>query len=125
MKSIYVSMPDFTVSVRQDGNEIRLIRTCSFGRPHHRTPEIRNGSLSLTKRDRLHHSTIYGGALMPFALFFEQDLTCAFHEGQTSEPSHGCIHLGHDNAKWLFDWAGSDPVTLDIIGPPPETGFCA
>ena len=79
----------------------------------------------MTKRDKIHHSTIYGGASMPFALFFEQDPTCAFHEGPTSVASHGCIHLNAKDAEWLFDWAGHDPVQLKILGPYPANSVRA
>jgi len=67
----------------------------------------------------MHHSSLYNGAAMPFALFFEQDLACAFHQGPTSAPSHGCIHLNAIDAEWLFDWAGRDPIELEIMGPYP------
>jgi hypothetical protein len=124
-KSIAVVMPAFTVEVLEDGNVVKTINTCSFGREGHRTPIIANGSLSMTKRDRLHKSSIYkdehgAPAVMPFALFFEQDLSCAFHQGDTKVPSHGCIHLLGPDAEWLFDWAGRDPVELHFKGPYPQ-----
>ena len=120
-KRIEVSLENLEVSVLEDGEEVRHITNCSIGRPGHLTPEIHNGSLSMTKRDAMHHSTIYNGAPMPWALFFEQDLTCAFHQGPTNEPSHGCVHLGPDDAQWLFDWAGKDFVELEIDGPYPAS----
>jgi len=119
-RSIFVSLPNFRVDVKEDGKTVRTITKCAFGRPGHLTPIIKDGSLSLTKRDRLHHSNLYGGAPMPYALFFQQDLSCAFHEGNTAVASHGCIHLGHDDAKWLFEWAGAFPVALDMEGPYPN-----
>jgi lipoprotein-anchoring transpeptidase ErfK/SrfK len=118
-KSISVNMPQFIVEALEDGNVVKQITTCSFGREGHRTPIIANGSLSLTKRDRDHHSTIYGGASMPFALFFEQDPTCAFHQGNPQVASHGCIHLLQADAEWLFNWAARDPVALHMTGPYP------
>ena len=120
-KQIEVTLSELDVKVMEDGKLVRHITDCAVGRPGHHTPEIDHGSLSLTKRDRLHHSTIYNGAAMPFALFFEQDPTCAFHQGPTSVPSHGCIHLNQVDAEWLFDWAARDPVELNISGPYPES----
>jgi len=123
-KSISVNMPAFTIEAAEDGNVVRTISSCSFGREGHRTPIIANGSLSMTKRDRLHKSSIYkdasgAPAVMPFALFFEQDPACAFHQGDPNVASHGCIHLLKADAEWLFDWAGHDPVQLHMTGPYP------
>ncbi|MDB5484093.1 MAG: ErfK/YbiS/YcfS/YnhG family protein [Caulobacteraceae bacterium] len=123
-KSILVSLPDAYVSVSQDGAEVRRITTFSIGRDGHHTPIFTGGSLSPTKREREHRSSIYppphGGALMPYALFFEvPNSACAFHQGVTAVESHGCIHLGQTDAAWLFDWAASDPVGLTIDGPYP------
>ena len=118
-KLIKVTMDRFHIDVLEDGHAVKTITHCAFGRDGHRTPIIADGSLSLTKRDRDHHSTIYNGASMPFALFFEQDLTCAFHQGPLDVASHGCIHLGAADAEWLFDWAAHDPVRLQMQGPYP------
>lgn len=118
-RSIFVSLPDYRIDVLEDGKVVRTIARCAFGRAGHHTPMFENGSLSLTKRDRMHHSTLYHGAAMPFALFFQQDLACAFHEGDVKVASHGCIHLDHADAEWLFGWAGHDPVGLTIRGPYP------
>lgn len=57
---------------------------------------------------------------MNHALFFRERPACAFHEGSVRVPSHGCIHLKTDDAKWLFEWAGKDQVALDIVGPYPS-----
>ena len=121
-RSIYVSLSKYEVDVMEDGVVVRKITNMSFGRAGHHTPTFKNGSLSMVKRDRLHHSNLYGGAPMPFALFFEQDTACAFHEGNTKVESHGCIHLQHADAEWLFDWAGHFPVALTIDGPYPASG---
>ena len=120
-KRIEVTLTDLLIRVLDGGTELRHITDCSIGRPGHLTPIIINGSLSMTKRDRLHHSNLYDGAIMPYALFFEQDLACAFHEGPTNIPSHGCIHLNAADAEWLFNWAGHDPVELNIAGPYPNS----
>ena len=124
IKSISVNMPAFKIDVSQDGQVVRTITNCSFGRDGHRTPIIANGSLSMAKRDRLHKSSIYkdeqgAPAIMPYALFFEQDLSCAFHEGNPQLASHGCIHLTEPDAQWLFNWAAHDPVALHMSGPYP------
>src|SRR5579859_8279162 len=93
-KSILVSLPGAYVSVSDDGAETRRITTFAIGRDGHHTPIFEGGSLSLTKRERDHRSSIYpppnGGALMPYALFFEvPNSACAFHQGDTTVESHG------------------------------------
>jgi hypothetical protein len=124
-KSILVSFADSRIAVSQDGQAVKTIEQFAIGRAGHHTPMFENGSLSLTKRDRNHVSANYppphGGAVMPFALFFEQDLACAFHEGPVGVASHGCIHLSAADAQWLFDWAAHDPVDLTIRGPYPAS----
>jgi hypothetical protein len=122
-KSILVSFADGRITVSQEEAIVKTIEQFAIGRPGHQTPIFEDGSLSLTKRDRNHRSASYppphGGAQMPFALFFQQDLACAFHEGPIGVASHGCVHLDATNAEWLFDWAGHDPVGLTIRGPYP------
>jgi Putative peptidoglycan binding domain/L,D-transpeptidase catalytic domain len=122
-RSILVDLQPFTIIVFEYEQVIRSISDFSVGREGHRTPLIQDGSLSRTKRSRNHFSSRYpppnGGAAMNWALFFEEDLACAFHEGSTSVPSHRCIHLIERDARWLFEWAGSNPVGLSITGPYP------
>jgi hypothetical protein len=124
-KAIQVNLPRFAISISEYDDVVRTITNFSVGRAGHRTPLIADGSLSLTKRIRNHRSSIYpppnGGAPMPYALFFQQALSCAFHEGDPNVPSHGCIHLVRRDAAWLFDWAGSSPVALTILGPYPAS----
>ncbi|MBL6938321.1 MAG: L,D-transpeptidase [Alphaproteobacteria bacterium] len=125
-KAISVDMPSFTITASEDGKVVKTIDRCAFGRVGHLTPIIENGDISPTKRDRNHVSSLYKDskghpAVMRFALFFEQDPTCAFHEGDPNTPSHGCVHLLSADAEWLFDWAGHDPVALHMKGPYPAS----
>jgi hypothetical protein len=123
--NIVVDLPAFAISISEYDAVVRTITNFSVGRTGHRTPLIADGSLSLTKRNRNHRSSIYppphGGAPMPYALFFQQAPSCAFHEGDPNVPSHGCIHLVRRDAAWLFDWAGAAPVGLTIRGPYPAS----
>jgi len=118
-RAIRVSLPNYKIEVSEDGVIKKTITKFAFGRDGHHTPVFSNGALSMAKRDRDHHSTIYNAASMPFALFFEQDSACAFHQGDVAKESHGCIHLSETDAHWLFDWAAHFPVKLDILGPYP------
>ncbi len=124
-KSVFVDLVGFSVQISEYDAVVRTITDFAVGRDGHHTPMFENGALSLTKREKDHVSSIYppphGGAHMPFALFFQQDLTCAFHQGDTAVPSHGCIHLSALDAPWLFAWAGSSPVAVTIRGPYPTS----
>ena len=131
-KSIHVSMAEFRITVADDGVVTRVIGDCGFGRaqgPNNLTPIIGKGRLSSWKRKADYKSSTYpkpgGGAPMNFALFIEDNLAIAFHEGSTKLESHGCIHLNRTDAKWLFEWAADSPVDLVIEGPHPSPGVRA
>src|SRR4051812_6676317 len=111
-KSINVSMPDFTITVMNDDAISRIITDCSFGGMQGKlTPPVRAGSLSMDKRDMMHHSSVPPHALMKYSLFFEHDDACAFHQFDTWTESHGCIHLNDVDAEWLYRWAGGPPFS--------------
>ena len=125
-QTVDVYLSDFRADVKTDDILDRQIVELSCGRTGHRTPMFDLGELS--PRQIMHVSSKYppphGGAEMPFALFFHKsgrlDLAgCAFHQGDTFAPSHGCIHLGRADAEWLFHWAGTAPVTVSVHGPYP------
>ena len=131
-KSIAVSMPDFEIRVRENGETVRLITDCGFGREegnNNQTPAIDGARLSSWKRKADYRSSTYppphGGARMNYSLFLAENLAIAFHEGDPFEESHGCIHLNRTDASWLFDWAGSDEVAVDLRGPHPVPGIRA
>lgn len=115
-KSIEVSLADLTIQVAEDGVVLKTITDCSIGRPGHHTPTF--AGLLSEDRERLHISHKYH-APMPYALFFEDG--CAFHQGNTAVPSHGCIHLNGQDASWLYTWAGHDTVRLAVNGPYPAS----
>ncbi len=54
---------------------------------------------------------------MPYSQFFAPQV--AFHEGSPSVPSHGCVHLSHADAEWLWNFVGDDRhVAVHVLGPP-------
>lgn len=131
-KAISVSMADFEIRVLENGDTVRVITDCGFGREegdNNQTPAINGANLSSWKRKVDYRSTTYpppnGGARMNYSLFLEQNLAIAFHEGDPFAESHGCIHLNRTDASWLFGWAGSDAVAVDIEGPHPVPGVRA
>lgn len=119
-KRIEVDLTHSQISVFQGGEVVHRMTEFSIGREHHRTPLIRHGSLSLTKRFRSHKSSIYH-AQMPYSLFFEHHPSCAFHSGDVNTASHGCVHLKLEDAQWLYTWAGHDAVGLSFIGSYPHS----
>jgi lipoprotein-anchoring transpeptidase ErfK/SrfK len=57
-----------------------------------------------------HGGAVYHGTPMPFFTRFNGAV--GFHAGSLTKPSHGCIHLGHGDAEWLFKNA---PVGTPVI----------
>lgn len=112
---IVVSLPKHTVDVKQDGNVVKEITSFATGRLGHLTPVVNDAPIPLNMRFPMHHSSAYNGAPMPFSLFFYDG--CAFHEGNPAVESHGCVHLGAADAQWLFNWAGQNPVNVQVQGP--------
>lgn len=113
-KYIRVDMGRREVALYQDGELIKLITGAGFGRTGHETPRLVNASLSIRRRERMHYSRRYDDAPMPYALFLNESPGVAFHAGNVGGRSHGCIHLRTQDAKWLFNWVGRDPVKVDI-----------
>ena len=124
-KHIRVDLPNHRIEIAEDNNVVRTIGDFSTGRQGHLTPTFTGGRIDPARRERMHHSTKYkdahgNPAAMPFSLFFGDGSGCAFHAGDPNLESHGCIHLDVKDAEWLFNWAGKDPVSLDILGPNPH-----
>ncbi|SFP76300.1 L,D-transpeptidase catalytic domain [Amycolatopsis arida] len=69
----------------------------SAGKPGYRTPP---GTFAVTWKNKDHWSKAYD-APMPYAVFFTKN-GIAFHEGDISRESHGCVRLRHEAAKTFF-----------------------
>ena len=111
---IVVDLQPHVIHVYNDGSEVRKIEHFSVGRLHHQTPLYKDVHILPDKRFTQHQSTIYH-ASMPYSLFFDQ--TRAFHQGDVTVESHGCVHLSKDDAHWLFHWVGKHDVHVRFIGP--------
>lgn len=59
------------------------------------------GTFTVQRKERHHVSKENGDAPMPFSVFFD-DEGRAFHAGDTSRASHGCIRLERDDASDVF-----------------------
>lgn len=68
------------------------------GSPDLATP---TGDFSVLRKNIDHVSSLYEGAPMPFAVFFD-DRGFAFHEGDLTTQSAGCIRLGRTAAERFY-----------------------
>jgi lipoprotein-anchoring transpeptidase ErfK/SrfK len=119
---IVISLPQHTMTVKQDDVVAKEITEFSTGRQGHLTPLLQDVQIDPNRRYKTHYSSLYNdksghGAAMPYALFFSGG--CAFHAGDPDTESHGCVHLEMADAEWLFDWVGSNEVHVQINGPRP------
>ena len=78
------------------------------GRPGWRTSR---GMFKVTFKDIDHRSHAFGGAPMPYSVFFHRGQ--AFHEGSLKIRSHGCVHLTHYSARRFYNYLHKgDPVRV-------------
>jgi L,D-transpeptidase catalytic domain len=81
----------------------------SSGGPGQETP---TGDFRVEWKNSNHRSSEFDGAPMPFAVFFAEG-GIAFHEGSVDSPSAGCVHLGHEDATYFYDFLQvGDPVQV-------------
>jgi lipoprotein-anchoring transpeptidase ErfK/SrfK len=113
-----VSISTQTMKVYHEGRHL-FTWTVSTARPGKVTPTgVYVGAEALSKH---HRSRLYGGAPMPFAIFYDGDY--AIHGtdqirrlGQPA--SHGCVRLHPDNAAILFQMVkaeGMDNMRVEIV----------
>lgn len=72
--------------------------TISSGMEGYETP---TGTSAVDFKDIDHRSSIYENAPMPFSVFFNGGI--AFHAGDTSEESHGCVRLSDGAAETFYN----------------------
>lgn len=70
----------------------------SHGKPGWETPP---GTFGVTRKVRHEISYEFGNAPMPYAVYFVGGI--AFHQGDISAPSHGCVRLEQEAAARFFD----------------------
>lgn len=68
------------------------------GMPGYETPV---GTFNVLWKDIDHRSREYDNAPMPYSVFFT-DTGVAFHEGDLSRQSHGCVRLSHSAAQKFY-----------------------
>jgi lipoprotein-anchoring transpeptidase ErfK/SrfK len=81
----------------RDGKVLTGPVRISHGGPGYRTPP---GTFGVTFKSRNHVSSIYH-VPMPYAVFFNGGI--AFHAGDVTGRSHGCVRLRPSTARAFFD----------------------
>jgi lipoprotein-anchoring transpeptidase ErfK/SrfK len=54
---------------------------------------------------------------VPWVMFFDGDISLHgtyWHDGFGFKRSRGCVNLSISDAKWLYDWSGSDELTVKV-----------
>lgn len=114
---VLVSLTEQVARVYRNGIEIG-ISSVSSGRAGHVTP---TGVFTILQKARVHHSSTYDEASMPFTERLTWD-GVALHAGAVPgyPSSHGCVHLPLDFAQLLFDVTevGTTVVIADAHGSP-------
>ena len=83
-----------------DGEIARGPVSMSHGGQGKETPK---GTFQVQWKDKDHKSAEFNNAPMPYSVFFAPG-GIAFHEGNPSNPSAGCVHLAHDDAVAFYDF---------------------
>jgi lipoprotein-anchoring transpeptidase ErfK/SrfK len=115
--SVRIQLSQQTMDVEVDGIHLATW-TVSTARRGYRTP---TGSYKPYQLDRIHYSSLYENAPMPYSIFFHGGY--AIH-GTTEvrnlgrAVSHGCVRLHPDNARTLFELVrqqGMQSTTITIL----------
>ena len=120
---LIVDLPKQTLEVYRNGELIGR-STIGAGKGEHPTP---TGIFTILQKDRIHHSTKYHEASMPFMERLTWD-GVAIHAGNVlgKPDSHGCVHVPLEFAKKLYDLASEGATVLitaeaDAAQPPAKT----
>lgn len=113
---VVVSLPQQLVHVYRGGKRIAR-STISSGKPGHDTP---TGVFTILQKKKMHHSTLYDDAPMPFMQRLTWD-GVALHAGRLPgyPASHGCVRLPSQFAELLYgvtDHGGVVVVADDASG---------
>jgi hypothetical protein len=132
-KSITINLAEQTL-VARDGDLVVFQLTVVSGAKGTETPLSPPGKpFKISKKEEHWKSREFDGAPMEHSLFFVEERGIAIHEsyavglrslarslGVTAVGSHGCVGLGKEDAKSLFDWAPRGTPVEVISGDPAE-----
>lgn len=91
------------------GGELIYWGPVSTAKPGKTTP---NGKFQIGSRERMHYSSIYNGAPMPYAQQVDGDIFLHQYSLPGYAASHGCIRLLMADAKWLFAWTQTGDTVI-------------
>ena len=80
------------------------------GMPGYETPR---GEFTVQRKVRDEISYVFDNEPMPFSVYFTTT-GVAFHEGDLTQDSHGCIHLSHQDAVHFFDVLEPNDIVVTI-----------
>lgn len=80
------------------------------GMPGYETPR---GEFTVQRKVRDEISYVFDNEPMPFSVYFTTT-GIAFHEGDLTQDSHGCIHLSHQDAVHFFDVLEPNDIVVTI-----------
>jgi lipoprotein-anchoring transpeptidase ErfK/SrfK len=111
--SISISQQSMTVTV--DGMD-RFVWPVSTARRGYVTP---TGSYRVQSMHKMHYSSLFNDAPMPFTIFFHGHYAIhgTYEVKKLGRPaSAGCIRLHPDNARFLFDLVKErGPMSLQVV----------
>lgn len=84
--------------LQEGGQVVRGPMPITTGMPGYESPR---GEFTVQRKVRDEISYVFNNEPMPFSVYFTTT-GVAFHEGDLTEDSHGCIHLSHEEATHFF-----------------------
>ena len=60
----------------------------------------------------------YSLPAVPFVMFFDHDISLHgtyWHDGFGFRHSHGCVNMSISDAKWVYDWMGTDDLNVNVV----------
>ena len=120
-KRVVVDKSTQTLRAYENGALVFRSRV-STGRPGHETP---SGSFSAQSKKRMHYSTLYDNAPMPYSVQIAGNY---FIHGFSSVPpfpaSHGCIRMPVGSAAAFFNWVEpGTPISVTGKWTPPARKY--
>lgn len=109
------------VMVAYEGDKVQAVSLVSTGLPPLNTrPGVFKvyQRLDLTPlRGSMGEADGYSLPNVPYAMFFDGEIGfhgVYWHDGFGFMRSHGCVNLSISDARWLFEWAGADDLTVVV-----------
>lgn len=111
-KSVVIDKGTQTLRAYENGHLVFQTRV-STGKAGRETP---NGHFTAGGKQRMHHSSLYENAPMPYSVPFNGNY---FIHGFSSVPSypasHGCVRVPLDSAPTFFNWVSAG-TPISVVG---------